>query len=139
MEKLSYMIRTPPMRSPRAEYRLRRAEKVDKSAALSDEYPKLKTLKVAVEFFDPTGASRHGGMKCTVNLAHGKALFWFNCVNGDCVGGDYDLTKSLAEAVAAKRKVAEGEIRCKGTRHNKERKEDKPCQCLLRYKLNLGY
>jgi hypothetical protein len=78
-------------------------------------------------------------MKYKLNLAHGKSHFCFNCVHGDCIGGDYDLTKELAKAVSHKRKVVEGEICCPGTRHNEERKEDRPCLSILRYKLTLAF
>jgi hypothetical protein len=82
---------------------------------------------------------RNGAMKYKVNLANGKSLFCFNCVNADCAGGDYDLSEQLAEAIAHKRKLVEGEVRCQGTRHNKERKLHIPCQAILRYKFVLGY
>jgi hypothetical protein len=133
------MIRSFRKPNPRTEYRLRRTEQIDKSPALSEKFPTLKLLRVTVDYFDSTGAMRSGGMKYKVNLAHGKSLFCFNCVNPDCVGGDYDLTEKLAQAIADKRKLVEGELRCQGTRHNKERKNERPCQSILRYKLTLGY
>jgi len=133
------MIRYAPKQNARTQYRLRRTEQINNSPTLSEKFPKLKTLRVTVDYFDSTGITRHGGMKYKVNLAHGKSLFCFNCVNPDCAGGDYDLTEQLAHAIGAKRKVVEGELQCEGTRHNKERKKDSPCRGLLRYKLTLGY
>ncbi len=76
--------------SPRAEYRLLRNERINGSATLSEKFPKLKTLRVNVDYFDSTGTTRNGGMKYKVNLTHGKSVFCFNCVNGDCVGGDFE-------------------------------------------------
>ncbi len=125
--------------NPRTEYRLLRNEQVNNSATLSEKFPKLKTLRVTVDYFDSAGVTRQGGMKYKVNLAHSKSLFCFNCVNHDCVGGDYDLTEQVAQAISARRKVVNGELRCQGTRHNKERKEARPCQSILRYKLTFGY
>jgi hypothetical protein len=125
--------------NPRTEQRLRRAGQINQSPNLSETFPKLKTLRVTIDYFDSTGTVRHGGMKYDVNLSHGKSLFWLNCVNPDCWGGDYDLTEQLADAIAARLKVVEGELRCQGTRHNKEWKQDRPCQGILRYKLTLGY
>jgi hypothetical protein len=125
--------------NPRTEYRLRRTEQVNNSPSLAEKFPKLKSLRVTIDYFDSTGAARTGGMKYKVNLAHGKSLLSFNCVNFDCVGGDYDLTDELAQAVAAKRTILEGELRCQGTRYNRERKESRPCQSILRYKLSLAY
>jgi hypothetical protein len=125
--------------NPRAEYRLRRSAQINDSPTLAERFPKLKSLRVTTEHFDSISAPRIGGMRYKVNLAHGKSLLSFNCANSHCVGGDYDLTERLAQAVAAKRKVLQGELRCQGTRHNNELKEKKPCQSILRYKLTLGY
>ena len=125
--------------NPRVEYRRRRAEQTNESATLSQAFPVLKTLQVNAEYFDSTGATRTGGMKYKFNLTHGRSLFFFNCVHDNCIGGDYDLTNQLAEAICGKRKIVEGETRCAGTRHNNERKQILPCQGILRYKLTLGY
>ncbi len=125
--------------NPRAEYRLRRTEQINSSPTLAERFSRLKSLRVTIDYFDSTGAARTGGMKYKVNLAHAKSLLSFNCINFDCVGADYDLAEDLAQAVAARRKVLEGELRCQGTRQNKELKEGRPCQGVLRYKLTLGY
>jgi|SRR4051812_26334573 len=133
------MITYSRKRNPRTEYRLLRTEQVNSSATLSEKFPALKALIVTVDYFDSTGETRHSGMKYNVNLAHAKSLFCFNCVNADCAGGDYDLSERLAGAIATTRKLVEGELRCQGTRHSKERKIDWPCQSILRYKLTLRY
>lgn len=125
--------------SPRAEYRLRRNEEINSSPSLAEKFPKLKTLQVSLNYFDSIGEVRSGGMKYKVNVAQGKSRFCFNCVNADCAGGDFDLSDQLAQAVAKKRKLVEGEARCQGIRHNKERKQDIPCQAILRFKFVLGY
>jgi hypothetical protein len=125
--------------NPRVEYRLRRAAQINNSPTLAERFPKLKSLRAVIEHFDCVSTARMGGMKYQINLAHGKSLLSFNCANSHCVGGDYDLTKVLAQAVAAKHTVLEGELRCQGIRHNKELKEKTPCQGILRYKLTLGY
>ena len=125
--------------SPRAEYRLLQNERVKESESLAEKFPRLKTLTVTIDYFDQTGTTRNGGMKCKINLAHSKSVFRFNCVNGDCVGGDFDLTEELAGAIRAKRTVLEGQMQCEGTRHNKDRKEKRPCLSILKYKLSLGY
>jgi hypothetical protein len=56
----------------------------------------------------------------------------------ECIGGDFDLTDALADAVADRRKEAIGELHCQGTR-KRGGKELTSCQTLLRYKLNLDY
>jgi len=126
-------------KSPRVEHRLLESKRVAESASLAQTFPTLKSLKVELEFFDSRGNTRNGGMTYRANLEHAKSVFCFNCMNGDCVGGDYDLSANLSAAVLAKRKQVTGELRCQGIRHNRERKEQTPCQSILRYILSLGY
>jgi len=130
------VVRKP---SPRAEYRLVQAEQIQNSASLALKYPKLRALKVDLTYLDMTGTTRNGGMRYKANLDHAKSRFCFNCMYTDCVGGDFDLTRELAQAVSRKQKVVEGEMRCEGVRHNRERKTQLPCQAILQYKLSLGY
>jgi hypothetical protein len=125
--------------SPRNEFRLRRNEEVKNSPTLAEKFPRLKSLRLTVDYFDATGKTRSGGMKYDVNLGHGRSLFCFNCINSDCSGGDYDLSGQLAEAIAARLKVVTSELRCQGTRRNADRKINRPCLSILRYKLALGY
>ena len=77
-------------------------------------------------------------MKCRLNVERSRSVLWFACRGGECVGGDFDLSEALAQAVAGRRKVVSGELRCQGTRKRGEG-ERVPCQALLRYKLNLNY
>ena len=125
--------------NPRIEYRLLQSGRIQDSASLASKYPKLKSLKVDLEYFDSEGVTRNGGIKYKANLENAKSLFWFNCVSGECVGGDFDLSGELSRAIAGRRKVVMGELRCQGVKHNRERKDHVPCQSLLRYKLSLGY
>jgi hypothetical protein len=123
----------------RAEYRLLQNARIAESATLAAKFPKLRSLSVDLTYFDKTGNTRQGGMKYKVNVEHAKSMFYFACMGTDCAGGDFDLTKELAKAVTGKRKLIEGEMRCQGIRHNKERKEDIPCQSLLKYKVEICY
>lgn len=127
-----------PKRNPRQEYRLKQQEQVQASPFMSKKYPRLKALKAALEFFDATGTTRNGGMKCRLNIEHARSALWFACPGVECLGGDFDLSQALGEAVAAGRKVMTGELRCQGTRKRGDR-EREPCGTLLRYKLNLTY
>jgi hypothetical protein len=136
---MQFMIRHVRKLNPRTEYRLRRIELVNNSPTLSAKFPKLKMLSITLDYFDSSGTIRNGGMKYKLNLEHGKSLFCFNCVNADCVGGDYDLSELLAQAIETCRKVVQGEARCQGIRHNKDLQKRAPCQSILRYKLILGY
>ena len=89
-------------------------------------------------FYDPNGVTKHQEMKCKLNLEHSKSILCFPCSNGECVGGDFDLSNMLAKAVAARRKVTLGESRCQGARKRPDC-EAVPCRSLLRYKLTLAY
>jgi hypothetical protein len=125
--------------TPRAEYRLLQRQRIDDSPVLALKFPKLKTLSLDLEYFDANGVTRNGGMKYQVNVEHAKSLFCFACPNGECVGGDFDLTEALAQAIAGGQKLVTGEARCPGVRHIKARKIQVPCQNILRYKLTLKY
>ena len=125
--------------SPRAEYRLLQVQRINDSVTLADKFPRLKSLTVSVDYFDPAGLYRSGGMKFKANIELAKSMVWFNCPSGDCAGGDYDLSAELSRAVSSRKTRVAGEMRCQGVRHNKEKKESSPCRNLLRYKLQLGY
>ncbi len=129
----------PPRKSnPRAEYRLRETQRVNSSASLAEKFPKLKSLQVDLVYFDPDGLTKTGELRYKVNVSAAKSVFSFTCQNGECLGGDFDLSDAVSEAVAGRCKNAEGEVRCQG--HRARPKEvKKPCQNLLRYKLTLGY
>lgn len=125
--------------NPRAEYRLRQSQRINESVSLAEKFPKLKSLTVNLAYFDADGAAKSSEMKYKVNVQQAKSVFCFVCQNGECVGGDFDLSEPLAVAVAGKRKQAVGEMRCQGWRHRGARLERVPCQILLRYKLTLNY
>src|ERR1043166_892715 len=129
----------PRKKNPHAEYRLLQNQRVDAATSLAEKFPGLKTLLVELNYFDSSGLMRNGEMKCSFNLEKAKSVVFFNCTNGECVGGDFDLTEALGRAVAGKLKIVSGEMRCQGIRHHKEATERVPCQNLLRYKLNLEY
>lgn len=118
---------------------MRESQRIKDSISLAEKYPKLKSLTVNLEYFDSEGVTRNGGMKYKANLENAKSVFSFNCPNWECVGGDFDLSVELARAISGKKKIASGEMRCQGQRHNKERKDRIPCLNILRYKLTLGY
>jgi len=105
---------------------------------LAKKFPGLKGLKVTLEFFDATGSTKQGEMKCKVNVGHARAELWFGCPGVECVSGDFDLSEALTEAVSVRRKVATGELRCQGTRH-RGKLEPVVCGTVLRYKLTLNY
>jgi hypothetical protein len=127
-----------PKRNPRQEYRLKQRERIDASPSMTSKYPGLKSLKVMLEYFDATGTVKNGEMKCKMNVEHAKSALWFGCPGVECLGGDFDLSEALAQAVARRLKVVNGELRCQGTRKRGDR-ERVACEALLRYRLNLNY
>jgi hypothetical protein len=127
-----------PRRNPRQEYRLKQRQQIEASPLMVTEFPQLKTLKVNLEYFDASGATKNGEMKCKLNVEHARSVLWFACPGAECMGGDFDLSQPLAQAVAARKKVVAGELRCAGTRKRGDR-EIVPCHTLLRYTLNLKY
>ena len=124
--------------NPRQEYRLKQRERIEASPVLAKQFPRLKRLAVTLEYYDASGTTKQGGMKCTLNVEHARSMLWFACPAVDCLCGDFDLSAALASAVAGRRKVAAGELRCQGERKRGDR-ERVPCQALLRYKLHLIY
>jgi hypothetical protein len=127
-----------PKRKDREEYRLKQRERIERSPLMAKRFPGLKALKMVLEYYDATGTTKNGEMKCKLNLEHARSALWFACPGVGCAGGDFDLSRALAKAVAERRTVAAGELRCQGTRKRGDR-EIVPCQTLLRYKLNLNY
>ncbi len=127
-----------PRRSPRREYRLRQRERIEASPLVAKKFPRLKGLKVTLEFFDAAGSTKQGQMKCKLNVEHARSALWFDCPGVECTCGDFDLSEALTEAVAGRQKVAKGELRCQGTRKRGER-EAVVCGKVLRYTLNLNY
>ena len=103
--------------NPRTEYRQQKNQCVQDSPSLEARFPELKTLTVKLAHFDATGSRKGGALKYTVNMAHAKSLFRFDCGNSECLCGDFDLSDELAQAVAAHLETTNGEKRCTGWRN----------------------
>jgi hypothetical protein len=132
------VVQLPKSRNPQQEYRLQQRERIEASPLMAVKFRRLKALRLTLEFFEAGGSSKHGEMKYKLNLEHAKSALWFACPGLECACGDFDLSEALAKAVAGRRKIATGEVRCLGTRKRGER-EPAVCGTLLRYKLNLNY
>jgi len=124
--------------NPRVEYRLLQSQRAKDSVSLAERFPVLESLTVNLAYFDAEDLTKNSELKYKVNVQHAKSVFCFVCPSGECVGGDFDLSKVLADAVAGHSKLASGEMRCQGW-HRKAKLERAPCQILLRYKLTLDY
>jgi hypothetical protein len=124
--------------SPRAEYRRQEAQRTSSSATLAETYKDIKSLTVDLAYYSPEGLTQTAEIKCTPNLFHAKSRLRFDCSNDECVGGDFDLSTALADAVAARRTTVTGELVCQGWR-NKTTIDREPCHNILRYKLSVSY
>jgi hypothetical protein len=122
----------------RFEHRELESQRVKDSLSLAARFAKLKSLTVDLSFYDAEGTSKTSQVKYTVNLANAKSVFRFNCPNGECIRGDFDLTDELAKAVSAKRTTVSGEKACEGWR-SKTTIDTVHCGNILRYKLTLAY
>ncbi|HKI70648.1 MAG TPA: hypothetical protein VKA67_13760, partial [Verrucomicrobiae bacterium] len=97
---------------PREEYRLQEIQRVKDSSSLAEKFPRLKSLKAELAFYNSAGVTRNSEIKYKANLDHAKSVFRFDCHNHECVGGDFDLSDLLAKAIAARRTKLSGEMRC---------------------------
>ena len=127
-----------PKRSPRLEYRLQQREEIEASPLLAEKFPGLKAMTVRLEFFDSAATSKQGEMEWRLNIERARSAVWFDCPGLECVGGDFDLSRAVAAAVAAGQKAVTGELRCHGIRH-RGNLESAVCRSILRYQLILNY
>jgi hypothetical protein len=123
---------------PRAEYRQEEGQRVKDSATLGEVFGKLKRLTVNLEYSDPGGLAKSKQVKYEVNLANAKSVFRFNCLNDECIRGDFDLSDELAKAVCERRNSVSGEVVCQGWR-SRTTIDSVHCHNILRYTLSLGY
>ncbi len=120
------------------EYRLKQRRRIEASPLMTNKFTLLHGLKVTLEYFDAKGITKSGEMKCRQNVTHMRSAVWFACPGLECTEGDFDLGQAMANAVAGRRTMVTGEIRCQGKRKRGDQ-DLMPCPALLRYKLNLDY
>ena len=131
-------LKMPRPTSPRAAFRQRQKRRAQKAATLAAKFPRLKSLKVEVEYYAADKATRIGQINYVLNVEHASSLFYIECPNRECVRGDFDLSEVLAAAVAARQKSVAGEMRCRGWRNQDEIKKVY-CRTELHYRLRLKY
>ena len=95
-------------------------------------------MTVDFGYFSPEGVTQNRQIKYTVNPEHAKSVFRLDCINSECVGGDFDLSEALAQAVAARQATVTGEMCCQGWL-SKTTIDRTHCHNILRYKLSLEY
>lgn len=124
--------------TPRADYRQQECQRIQESASLSQKYLELKSLTVEFAHFSSEGLSRNSQIKYTVNPDHAKSVFRLDCLNSECIRGDFDLSDALARAVAARESTVTGELTCQGWL-SKTTIDQIHCRNILRYKFSLEY
>ena len=122
----------------RREYREQEGQRVKDSSNLSQTFPQLKSLTVDLNYDCPDDVLKNRRLKYAVNPSNAKSVFRFSCPNDECIRGDFDLTKELADAVAKRRTTITGEMLCRGWR-SKTTIGTVHCPNGLRYKLSLAY
>ena len=127
----------PRKPGPRAEYAAAGKERTLTSISLAENF-KILNPSGGTHLWSPTGTDWNNEITYEVNLAHAKSVFRFDCVNSECVGGDFDLSELLAKAVQARRATVSGEMCCQGW-SSRETINLVRCHNILRYKLSLKY
>jgi hypothetical protein len=94
-----FILQMPRKSNLRREYRLRQRERIEASPLMAEKFRRLKALRVTLEFFDPGGTSKQGGMKCKMYVEQARTVLWFACPSVACTWGDFDLSEALAKAV----------------------------------------
>jgi hypothetical protein len=123
---------------PRFEYREQENQRVKDSPTLAVKYPQLKALVVDLGYYNAAGTYKNSQIKFTPSLQNGKSVVRIDCPNNGCVGGDFDLTEPIAEAVAQHRTTVTAEMCCQGWQ-NKTTIDTVHCHSILRYTLSLEY
>jgi len=124
--------------TPRADYRLAQSARTKASPSLSEKFNELKALTVEFGYFTAEGISRNSQIKYTVNPEFAKSVFRLDCMNSECVGGDFDLSEALSQAVAGRKATVSAEMCCQGWL-SKTTIDQIHCRNILRYKLSLAY
>jgi hypothetical protein len=127
-----------PHEGPRFEYREQESQRVKDAPTLANKFPKLKALIVDLGYYNASGISKNSQIKFTPNLETSKSVLRIDCPNHGCIRGDFDLSDSLAGAVAGHRATVSGEMSCQGWQ-SKTTIDTVPCHNILRYTLRLEY
>ena len=127
-----------PRTGLRYEYREQETQRINDSPTLATKFPQLKALTLDLGYYNSEGVSKNSQIKCVPNLENAKSVFRVDCPNHGCIGGDFDLTKELASAVAEHRTDVTAEMSCQGWQ-SKTTVDTVHCHNILRYKLSLVY
>lgn len=102
--------------SPRNEYLIEENQRANASPSVAEAFPMVTAMAVDLSYFDSERPERTSQIKYRYNLEHAKSVWRVDCQNSECVGGDFDLSDILAEAVADRRAEVTGRLLCQGWR-----------------------
>ena len=105
---------------------------------LAAQFRELKSLTVELIYSDREKLHKTSTITYRVNLAHAHVMFCFPCIDGECVGGDFDLSQPLKAAINARWISAKGHLDCPG-RRPRLAEPNTPCPCMLHYSLALAF
>jgi len=123
---------------PRFEYRSAESKRVQEAPTLAAVFGDLKSLVIDLGYFGADGVSKNSQIKYMPNLASAKSVFRFDCPNNGCIGGDFDLSQQLADAVGHHKTSVTGEMTCQGWQ-SKTTINTVRCHNILRFTISLGY
>jgi hypothetical protein len=123
---------------PRAEHRLREKERVDASQPIASRFPELKSLAVELDFHNRGGANNGSVVRYNVNVQNAKSVFRFDCPNPECIGGDFDLSTELANAITQHQASVSGDTSCQGWL-SKHSIGNRRCEHRLSFRIDLTY
>ena len=124
--------------TPRADYRQQESQRTKESLTIAEKFKELKSLTVEFSYYSPEGVGQNRQIKYTVNPEHARSVFRLDCINDECIRGDFDLSETLAQAVSARQTTVTGEMRCQRWL-SKTTIDETHCHHILRYKLGLEY
>jgi len=124
--------------SPRNDYLKQEQLRVESSPMMVEKFPDMKSMTINLAYFDVNRPNRSSEVKYTVNLDNARSVFRIGCQNPECVGGDFDLSQTLAKAVKKKETAVSEELTCQGWKDAGGIGSIR-CGRILRYKLSLGY
>lgn len=124
--------------TPRSDHRQKESLRASQSPTLSEKFEELRALTVDFAYLSPEGVSRNRQIKYTVNIERARSVFRIECLNHDCVGGDYDLSEMLTQAVSQRQSRVTGELCCQGWQ-DKDSIDKVHCHHKLSFTLALEY
>ena len=133
-----YRVRHRPKAELRKAYRRKAFERAEKSPSLARAYPQLKTLSLDLLYLDREIVSFGHGLRYRANLEAAKSVPQFTCPSTLCHRGGFDLSNELSCAIAERRKALDGEVHCRGFRHQ-ETGNTIPCESILHFKMILAF